>query len=204
MGHVGYYCAGMNKRATVRVRGNAGVGLAEDMISAPGDRRRQREPERRGATGRGGAARRPRGGCCPLRYLHEGRRYRRVAARIGHIERVMAQRGLVSSCAVTPATRSATRSTRLGCSSAARGRRPGFGLRREGAARRARSTARGAAHAGLGSTTSIRQGFAGTGPPRQALQLPYRQRERLLMATTDIPTRGPRMPGRGRLWQPDC
>lgn len=32
-GHVGYYCAGMNKRATVRVHGNAGTGLAENMMS---------------------------------------------------------------------------------------------------------------------------------------------------------------------------
>lgn len=32
-GHVGYYCAGMNKRATVRVDGSAGAGLAENMIS---------------------------------------------------------------------------------------------------------------------------------------------------------------------------
>jgi glutamate synthase domain-containing protein 3 len=32
-GHVGYYCAGMNKLATVRVRGNAGTGLAENMMS---------------------------------------------------------------------------------------------------------------------------------------------------------------------------
>ena len=32
-GHVGYYCAGMNKRATVRVHGNAGTGVAENMIS---------------------------------------------------------------------------------------------------------------------------------------------------------------------------
>jgi glutamate synthase domain-containing protein 3 len=32
-GHVGYYCAGMNKRATVRVRGNAGPGVAENMMS---------------------------------------------------------------------------------------------------------------------------------------------------------------------------
>ena len=30
-GHVGYYCAGMNKRATVRIRGNAGPGVAENM-----------------------------------------------------------------------------------------------------------------------------------------------------------------------------
>jgi methylamine---glutamate N-methyltransferase subunit B len=32
-GHVGYYCAGMNQRATVRVEGNCGVGVAENMMS---------------------------------------------------------------------------------------------------------------------------------------------------------------------------
>ena len=32
-GHVGYYCAGMNKLATVHVHGNAGPGLAENMMS---------------------------------------------------------------------------------------------------------------------------------------------------------------------------
>jgi methylamine---glutamate N-methyltransferase subunit B len=32
-GHVGYYCAGMNKRATVHVLGNASTGLAENMMS---------------------------------------------------------------------------------------------------------------------------------------------------------------------------
>jgi glutamate synthase domain-containing protein 3 len=32
-GHVGYYCAGMNKRATVHVYGNASTGLAENMMS---------------------------------------------------------------------------------------------------------------------------------------------------------------------------
>jgi glutamate synthase domain-containing protein 3 len=32
-GHVGYYCAGMNKAATVRVRGSAGTGLAENIMS---------------------------------------------------------------------------------------------------------------------------------------------------------------------------
>jgi glutamate synthase domain-containing protein 3 len=32
-GHVGYYCAGMNKRATVIVNGNAGTGVAENMMS---------------------------------------------------------------------------------------------------------------------------------------------------------------------------
>jgi glutamate synthase domain-containing protein 3 len=32
-GHVGYYCAGMNKLATVRVHGNASTGVAENMMS---------------------------------------------------------------------------------------------------------------------------------------------------------------------------
>ncbi len=32
-GHAGYYCAGMNKRATVRITGTAGQGVAENMMS---------------------------------------------------------------------------------------------------------------------------------------------------------------------------
>ena len=32
-GHAGYYCAGMNQRATVVVNGNVGVGVAENMMS---------------------------------------------------------------------------------------------------------------------------------------------------------------------------
>lgn len=32
-GHVGYYCAGMNQKASVTVNGNAGSGLAENMMS---------------------------------------------------------------------------------------------------------------------------------------------------------------------------
>ncbi len=32
-GHVGYYCAGMNQHANVIVEGNAGVGVAENMMS---------------------------------------------------------------------------------------------------------------------------------------------------------------------------
>ena len=32
-GHVGYYCAGMNQHATVRVHGNGGVGVAENIMS---------------------------------------------------------------------------------------------------------------------------------------------------------------------------
>ena len=32
-GHAGYYCAGMNKLATVRIRGSVGTGAAENMMS---------------------------------------------------------------------------------------------------------------------------------------------------------------------------
>ena len=32
-GHVGYYCAGMNKLASVTIDGNAGTGVAENMMS---------------------------------------------------------------------------------------------------------------------------------------------------------------------------
>lgn len=32
-GHVGYYCAGMNKLATVTINGNAATGVAENMMS---------------------------------------------------------------------------------------------------------------------------------------------------------------------------
>ena len=52
-GHVGYYCAGMNKLAAIRVRGNAGTGLAENMMSGTvvveGN-----ASQSAGATGRGG------------------------------------------------------------------------------------------------------------------------------------------------------
>lgn len=52
-GHVGYYCAGMNKQATIHVHGNAGPGLAENMMSGAvvvdGN-----ASQSAGATGRGG------------------------------------------------------------------------------------------------------------------------------------------------------
>ena len=52
-GHAGYYCAGMNKHATVRVHGNCGVGVAENMMSGTvvvdGS-----ASQSAGATGRGG------------------------------------------------------------------------------------------------------------------------------------------------------
>ena len=52
-GHVGYYCAGMNKHADIAINGNAGVGVAENMMSGrvhvAGD-----ASQSAGATGRGG------------------------------------------------------------------------------------------------------------------------------------------------------
>jgi glutamate synthase domain-containing protein 3 len=52
-GHVGYYCAGMNQHAVVRVHGNCGVGVAENMMSGSvvveGT-----ASQSAGATGRGG------------------------------------------------------------------------------------------------------------------------------------------------------
>ena len=32
-GHVGYYCGGMNKKASITIKGNAGQGLAENIMS---------------------------------------------------------------------------------------------------------------------------------------------------------------------------
>jgi glutamate synthase domain-containing protein 3 len=52
-GHVGYYCAGMNKLARVHVHGNASTGIAENMMSGrvvvDGN-----VSQSAGATGRGG------------------------------------------------------------------------------------------------------------------------------------------------------
>jgi methylamine---glutamate N-methyltransferase subunit B len=33
LGHTGYYCAGMNKHATITIHGNAGPGVAENIMS---------------------------------------------------------------------------------------------------------------------------------------------------------------------------
>ncbi len=52
-GHAGYYCGGMNKAAAITVTGNAGVGVAENMMSGSvhikGD-----ASQSAGATGQGG------------------------------------------------------------------------------------------------------------------------------------------------------
>jgi glutamate synthase domain-containing protein 3 len=96
VGHVGYYCAGMNKRADVHVRGNAGTGLAENMMSGTvvvdGN-----ASQSAGATGRGGllVIRGNAGARCgiSLKGLDIV-----VGGSIGHMSAFMAQRGCLVVC----------------------------------------------------------------------------------------------------------
>jgi glutamate synthase domain-containing protein 3 len=95
-GHVGYYCAGMNKLATVRVHGNAGPGLAENMMSGlvivDGS-----ASQSAGATGRGGTL-----------VVHGGASARCgismkgidivVRGSVGHMSAFMAQTGRLVVC----------------------------------------------------------------------------------------------------------
>jgi glutamate synthase domain-containing protein 3 len=95
-GHAGYYCAGMNKRATVRVRGNVSTGVAENIMSGSvvveGT-----AGQSAGATGRGG-----------LLVVHGGAGARCgismkgvdivVRGSIGHLSGFMAQRGCLVVC----------------------------------------------------------------------------------------------------------
>src|SRR6185295_4404625 len=96
VGHVGYYCAGMNKQATVRVRGNAGTGVAENLMSGAvvveGS-----TSQSAGATGRGG-----------LLVVHGDAGARCgismkgidivVRGSVGHMSAFMAQRGCLVVC----------------------------------------------------------------------------------------------------------
>ena len=95
-GHVGYYCAGMNQRATIRVRGNCGVGVAENMMSGmvvvDGS-----ASQAAGATARGG-----------LLVIHGDASARCgislkgadivVRGSVGHMSAFMAQRGCLVVC----------------------------------------------------------------------------------------------------------
>jgi methylamine---glutamate N-methyltransferase subunit B len=95
-GHVGYYCAGMNQRATVHVHGNAGPGLAENIMSGvvavDGN-----ASQSAGATGRGG-----------LLVVHGDAAARCgismkgvdivVRGSVGHLSAFMAQRGRLVVC----------------------------------------------------------------------------------------------------------
>jgi glutamate synthase domain-containing protein 3 len=96
LGHCGYYCAGMNQRANVRVRGNVGTGVAENMMSGSvvvdGN-----ASQSAGATGRGG-----------LLVVHGDAAARCgismkgidivVGGSVGHMSAFMAQRGCLVVC----------------------------------------------------------------------------------------------------------
>jgi glutamate synthase domain-containing protein 3 len=95
-GHVGYYCAGMNKHATVRIHGNCGVGVAENMMSGTVVVQGSAS-QSAGATARGG-----------LLVIHGDASARAgislkgadivVAGSVGHMSAFMAQRGNLVVC----------------------------------------------------------------------------------------------------------
>jgi len=95
-GHVGYYCAGMNKRASVRVRGNAGTGLAENIMSGSvvvdGN-----ASQSAGATGRGGlvVVHGDAGARCGISMKGVDIV---VHGSVGHVSAFMAQRGRLVVC----------------------------------------------------------------------------------------------------------
>jgi hypothetical protein len=95
-GHVGYYCAGMNKHARVTIHGNAGTGLAENIMSGV-VRVKGNASQAAAATGRGGLV------------IIEGDASARcgismkgvdivVQGSVGHMSAFMAQRGRLVVC----------------------------------------------------------------------------------------------------------
>jgi glutamate synthase domain-containing protein 3 len=95
-GHVGYYVAGMNKRARVTVHGNAGRGAAENIMSGV-VRIKGAASDSAGASGRGGLV------------IVEGDAASRcaislkgadvvVGGSVGHVSGFMAQRGRLVVC----------------------------------------------------------------------------------------------------------
>jgi glutamate synthase domain-containing protein 3 len=95
-GHVGYYCAGMNKLATVRVHGNASTGIAENMMSGlvvvDGN-----VSQSAGATGRGGllVVRGDASSRCGISMKGIDIV---VGGSVGHLSAFMAQRGSLVVC----------------------------------------------------------------------------------------------------------
>jgi glutamate synthase domain-containing protein 3 len=95
-GHVGYYCAGMNKRATVRVHGMCGVGVAENIMSGTvvvdGN-----ASQAAGASGRGGllVVRGDAAGRCGISMKGVDIV---VGGSVGHMSAFMAQKGRLVVC----------------------------------------------------------------------------------------------------------
>jgi glutamate synthase domain-containing protein 3 len=95
-GHVGYYCAGMNKHAAITIMGNAGPGVAENIMSGS-VRVQGNASQYAGATGHGGVL------------IIEGDASARcgismkgvdivVAGNVGHMSAFMAQKGRLVVC----------------------------------------------------------------------------------------------------------
>jgi glutamate synthase domain-containing protein 3 len=95
-GHVGYYCGGMNKKAKITVLGNAGPGIAENIMSGT-VRVTGNASQYAGASGRGGMV------------IIEGDASARcgismkgvdivVAGSVGHMSAFLAQKGRLVIC----------------------------------------------------------------------------------------------------------
>jgi glutamate synthase domain-containing protein 3 len=95
-GHVGYYCAGMNKGATVRLHGNASTGIGENMMSGlvvvDGN-----VSQSAGATGRGGLLV-VRGNASSRCGISMKGIDIVVGGSVGHMSAFMAQRGTLVVC----------------------------------------------------------------------------------------------------------
>jgi glutamate synthase domain-containing protein 3 len=96
VGHVGYYCAGMNQQANVRVLGNVGTGVAENIMSGTvvveGN-----ASQSAGATGRGGllVVRGDAAARCGISMKGVDIV---VGGSVGHMSAFMAQRGCLVVC----------------------------------------------------------------------------------------------------------
>jgi glutamate synthase domain-containing protein 3 len=95
-GHVGYYCAGMNKRATVRVHGNASTGIAENLMSGRVEVDGN-VSQSAGATGRGGLLV-VRGNASSRCGISMKGIDIVVGGSVGHMSAFMAQRGCLVVC----------------------------------------------------------------------------------------------------------
>jgi glutamate synthase domain-containing protein 3 len=95
-GHVGYYCAGMNKRATVRVHGNASTGIAENLMSGRVEVDGN-VSQSAGATGRGGLLV-VRGNASSRCGISMKGIDIVVGGDVGHMSAFMAQRGTLVVC----------------------------------------------------------------------------------------------------------
>jgi glutamate synthase domain-containing protein 3 len=96
VGHVGYYCAGMNQLAHVHVRGNVGTGVAENLMSGTvvvdGN-----ASQSAGATGRGGLLV-VRGNAAARCGISMKGIDIVVRGSVGHMSAFMAQRGSLVVC----------------------------------------------------------------------------------------------------------